>query len=66
MSNNNITYKKAITEIEAIITGIENESLDVDELAQQVKKAAQLLKICKSKLKNTEADLDEALKVMED
>lgn len=64
--SNNITYKKAITEIEAIITGIENESLDVDELAQQVKKAAQLLKVCKSKLKNTEADLDKALKVLEE
>jgi len=64
--SNDITYKKAITEIETIITGIENESLDVDELAQQVKKAAQLLKICKSKLKNTEADLDEALKVLEE
>lgn len=64
--SNEITYKEAISEIEAIITGIENESLDVDELAQQVKKAAQLLKICKSKLKNTEADLDEALKVLEE
>jgi exodeoxyribonuclease VII small subunit len=64
--NNNITYKQAITEIEAIINGIEDESLDVDELAQQVKKAAQLLKVCKGKLKNTEADLGEALKVLED
>ncbi|MFW5760012.1 MAG: exodeoxyribonuclease VII small subunit [Cyclobacteriaceae bacterium] len=62
--SNEITYKKAITEIEAIITGIENESQDLDELAQQVKKAAQLLKICKGKLKNTESDLDEALKIL--
>jgi len=55
------SYEKAITEIEAIIHDIENEDLSVDELSDNVKKVALLLKSCKNKLVETKGEVDQLL-----
>lgn len=59
------TYRAAITEIEEILASIENDELDVDELAEKVKKVTQLLKFCKDKLYKTQEEVENALKDME-
>ena len=56
-----ISYKDALAELENILQQIENNEPDVDELAGLVKRATELLAICKSKLKNTEIELNQAL-----
>ncbi len=56
-----ISYAKAIKQIEEILAKIENEEMDVDELAASVKKAADLLKICRAKLHDTEAEIQKIL-----
>jgi exodeoxyribonuclease VII small subunit len=56
-----ISYAGAIKQIEEILAKIENEELDVDELAANVKKAADLLKICKAKLHDTEKEIQKIL-----
>jgi exodeoxyribonuclease VII small subunit len=61
MGKINISYAKAIKQIEEILEKIENEELDVDELTANVKKAADLLKICKSKLHDTEEEIQKIL-----
>ena len=50
MTTKKVTYNEAISEIEMILEKIENEELDVDELAEKVKRVSALLKICKNKL----------------
>lgn len=59
------SYKEAIDEIEEIVTSMENEELDVDELTLQVKRAAQLLKFCREKLYTTENEVDKIIKEIE-
>ncbi len=61
MGKVDISYAKAIKQIEEILEKIENEELDVDELTVSVKKAADLLKICKSKLHDTEKEIQKIL-----
>ena len=61
-----MTYNEAITEIEEILEKIENEELDVDELAEKVKRVSTLLKICKDKLYKTNEQVEQILKEMED
>ena len=39
------TYKEAVAEIEEILEKLENEELDVDELAAKVKRVSQLLRL---------------------
>ncbi len=62
MTNKKITYSEAIAEIEEITEKIENNEFDVDLLAQNVKRIAELIKLCKAKLKSTEEEVEKILK----
>lgn len=66
MTTKKVTYSEAILEIEAILEKIENEELDVDELAEKVKRVSTLLKTCKNKLTKTNEQVEQILKEMED
>ena len=66
MTETKISYSKAFKELESILYQIENNELDVDKLASQVKRAAELIKICKAKLKDTEAEIEDVIKDMEE
>ena len=65
MTNKNLTYSEAIAHIEDILHQIETGELDVDEMAEKVKQASELLKLCKGKLFNTEKEVEKILKGME-
>lgn len=58
-------YKDAVEKIESIVKEIENETVDVDVLAEKVKKAAHLIKYCKSKLKATDNEVKKVLREFE-
>jgi len=58
-------YKEALEEIESIVEEIENETVDVDVLAEKVKRAAFLIKYCKAKLKTTDNEVKNILKEFE-
>ena len=66
MGTKKISYTEAISEVEEILEKIENEELDVDELAEKVKRVSVLLKICKEKLTQTNEQVEEILKEMEE
>ena len=66
MINEEVSYSQAISEIELILQKIENEELDVDELAEKVKRVSALLKICKNKLTKTNDQVEQILKEMEE
>lgn len=60
-----IKYTDAFEELQQIVQEIEEGEITVDELALKVKRAAQLIKICKNKLTTTEEDVNEILKELE-
>ena len=66
MSTETISYSEAIAQIETILNQLENGDLDVDQLAEKVKKASELLKLCKRKLFETEEEIDKILKDMDE
>jgi exodeoxyribonuclease VII small subunit len=53
----NLKYEEAMAQIEAIVHKMENNELDIDELAAQLKTAQRLIKFCKDKLTKTEEEL---------
>lgn len=61
-----ITYSQALSELEQIIAEAESEEIDVDLLAEKVKRAAFLLKECKARLRNTDEEVKKALAGLED
>jgi len=66
MAKKKISYKDAISEIEETIALIENEELDVDDLSEKVKRVSELLVICKTKLTNTEKEVEKILTEMDE
>ena len=66
MSTKKFNYKKALEEIEGIVHKIENEEPDVDELSTMVKRAAELIKQCKTKLKTTGEELEDIIGDLEE
>ncbi|WP_320110283.1 exodeoxyribonuclease VII small subunit [Draconibacterium orientale] len=66
MAAKKLSYSEAMAEIEEILEKIETEELDVDELAEKVKRVSVLLKTCKEKLTKTNEQVEQILKEMED
>lgn len=62
---NEITYTAAFEELQQIVRDMEDGEITVDELAIKVKRAAELIKICKNKLTSTEEDVNLILKELE-
>lgn len=60
-----VTYTDAFDELQTIVTEIEAGEISVDELSEKVKRAAELIRICKAKLTSTEEDVNMILKELE-
>jgi len=56
-----ISYTEAITELETIVTEIEEGEITIDMLSEKVKRASELIRICKAKLTSTEEDVNKIL-----
>ena len=60
-----MTYTAAFDELQQIVSDMEDGEITVDDLAVKVKRAAELIKICKQKLTSTEEDVNAILKELE-
>ena len=63
--NDATNYTEAYEELQRIVSEIENGEISVDELSEKVKRATQLIRICKLKLTTTEEDVNKILKDLE-
>ena len=60
-----LNYTAAFEELQDIVLEIERGEISVDELSEKVKRAAFLIKLCKSKLTSTEEDVHKILKELD-
>ena len=56
-----LSYNEAIREVEAILAKLNSDSLDVDQLGTEVGRAAELIGLCKEKLRRAEEDVARVL-----
>lgn len=61
-----IKYTEAFEELQQIVGDIEDGEISVDELSIKVKRASELIQLCKNKLTSTEEDVNQILKELED
>lgn len=59
------TYSDAFAELQQIVADIEDGEISVDELSEKVKRASELIAVCKKKLTSTEEDVNQILKELE-
>ena len=57
----NINYEQAMKELEAIVTKMESDELDLDAMSEQLKRAQSLIKTCRDKLTKTEENIKRIL-----
>ncbi len=65
MTKKKLNYTEAVERIQEILSKIEREELDVDQLAENVKEVSLLINLCKEKLYKTEEEVEKILKAME-
>jgi len=46
----NVGYEDAVTELEEILSELSDDDIDVDHLAERVKRATELVKICRDRI----------------
>ena len=56
-----LTYTDAMIEIEEILSKIEKQELNIDTISDDVKKVSKLILFCKTKLKNTEIEIEKII-----
>jgi exodeoxyribonuclease VII small subunit len=54
-------YEEALNQLETIVRKMEQGEYDIDELTEQLKKAQQLIKLCRAKLTKTDAEIKKIL-----
>ena len=66
MAKEKFSYDKAITEIETTLSRIEQGTLGVDELAEQVASVNSLITRCRERLYQTESKIEQILEEPDD
>jgi exodeoxyribonuclease VII small subunit len=52
-------YEEALAQLEAIVRKMEANELDIDQIAEQLKTAQRLIKLCRDKLTKTEEEIQQ-------
>jgi len=56
-----IKYEAAYAELQVIVRKMENDELDIDQMSEQLKRAKELIKLCKDKLTKTDEEIKKIL-----
>jgi exodeoxyribonuclease VII small subunit len=60
------SFREAMEELEAILGRIEGEEIDVDRLAEELRRAAQLLEVCRAKIRRAEVEVTQIVQGLEE
>ena len=58
---NEMKYEEALTELQDIVKKMEDGELDIDRMTDELKRAQQLIKLCKDKLTKTDEEIKKIL-----
>ncbi len=56
-----LTYTEAFGQLQEIVKKMEDADISVDDLSDNIKKAARLIKICRDKLTKTEDEVNKTI-----
>lgn len=56
-----ITYESALAELEQIVAAVERGEMPIDQLTTNIKRAQELLALCKNQLTQVETDVNTLL-----
>lgn len=53
-----VSYNEAMAEIEQILATLQRSDCDIESLADHVKRASELIEVCRKKLRKAESDVE--------
>lgn len=59
------TFSAALQELEAILARIDNDQIDLDRLADELRRAAELLEVCRGKIRRAEVEVAQIVEKLE-
>ncbi|MFH1768897.1 MAG: exodeoxyribonuclease VII small subunit [Candidatus Omnitrophota bacterium] len=65
MGKKTLKYSEAMDELNQILEDLQSERIDLDDLSAKVKRATELIRLCKDKIKNTEMEVTKIVKEFE-
>jgi exodeoxyribonuclease VII small subunit len=57
-ADGDLGYAEAMTELEGILGELEGDHLDVDVLAERVRRASELIKLCRTRISRAQEDVN--------
>lgn len=59
--NQETKYEEAYAELQTIVRKMENDELDIDQMSEHLKRAQELIRLCKDKLTKTDEEIKKIL-----
>jgi exodeoxyribonuclease VII small subunit len=59
------SFGAAMEELEGILRRVESEEIDIDALADELKRAAVLLELCRAKIRRAEVEVSQIVQTLE-
>lgn len=53
-----MSYEAAMAELQTIVTALQEETVSIDDLSERVRRAAELIRYCREKLRRTESEIE--------
>ena len=66
MSDETIGYSEAVAELEQILEQLERPDVDVDVLARQVQRAAELIRMCRARIAAARIEVESVVTQLDD
>ena len=66
MSDESIGYSEAVAELEQILEQLERPDVDVDVLARQVQRAAELIRMCRARIAAARIEVETVVTQLDD
>ena len=66
MSDESIGYSEAVAELEQILEQLERPDVDVDVLARQVQRAAELIRMCRARIASARIEVETVVTQLDD
>ena len=60
-----LSFSNALQELEAILQRIDNDAIDIDALASELRRATDLLEVCRGKIRKAETEVSQIVQRLE-
>ena len=61
-----LSFSGAMAELERILKGVEDEEIDIDFLGKELARAAELLEVCRAKIRRAETEVNQIVQSLQE